>query len=363
MVFVAVLIHRGVRCDTGLAPSRADTAPVVDPAPTPCVVGGPYADVTGEPEDMMGVYKIEQRGRRVVLPGTDDPGLGLTFSTWDAEKTLKSFIRASRSGRPRQLARVKVGLVHRSDNSYNPNAIAVVIPADRGGSVEMRHLGFLYDAALREIGSSRLPALIRYAGREVECDAVIADRATLGLDLPDLAVLGKAIGNFLRSHGVDPGASVMPEPIPERVGDRFRTRTILGTDETLELLRASAGAGAVVDGVDISMAIPFESESWTLNMHESATGRHLGTVQDTTLFLVDERDREAVLPHLAAQDVPVRQPKPAPRGTVRGSWPASQVPNVRAEWDRGAIVLRGADAPDGHSGESFAIVNSETGVL
>lgn len=94
--------------------------------------------------------------------------------------------------------------------------------------------GFLYDADLREIGSGRLPALIRYAGGEVECEAVIVDRSTLGLDLPDLAVLGNAIGGFLRSRGADSGASVMPEPVPERVGDGFRTRTILGTDETVK---------------------------------------------------------------------------------------------------------------------------------
>ena len=311
----------------------------------------------------MGVYKIEQRGRRVVLPATDDPGLGLEFSMWDAEKTLKSFIRVSGGERRRHLARVKVGLVHRSDNTYNPSAIAVVVPADHGGSVEERHLGFLYDADLREIGSSKLPALIRYAGGEVECDAVIVDRATLGLDLPDLAVLGNAIGKFLRSSGADPGASVMPEPVPERIGDRFRTRTILGTDETLDLLRASPEPGGAIAGVDISMAYPFESDSWTLNLHESATGRHLGTVQDTTLFLGNERDREAVLPHLAAQDVPVRQPKPAPRATVPGSWPTGQVPNVRPKWDRGAIALHAAGAPETHSMESFAIFNPETGVL
>lgn len=294
-------------------------------------------------------YKVEQHGRRVMLPAAENLDFGQQFSTFAADETVESFICASRSGRLGHRERVRVGLIHRFDNTYNPNAISVVIPADKGGSVDERHLGFLYDDDLREIGSGRLPALIWYAGGEVGCWALVDDEAGLDLDLPEFGVLGSAIGEFLCSRGVVP--------------DRIAPQAILKTNETLDLLHSHSRPRGTIGGVDISMAYSFNIDAWTLDLHESTTGQHLGTVQDATLFLVDERDRHAVLRHLAAQDIPVRLPIPSPPETIPGSWPLGQIPSVRTEWDQGAIRLGCASAPKDDEAQEFAVFNSRTGVL
>jgi hypothetical protein len=125
-------------------------------------------------------YRIEFDGIRVQLPPTGNRRAEVDFSSWeDAQAALGRFCQATLKGH-RKLTdhedeygvEAEVALVHRHDNDYNPNAISVAMPTSFGGTVRARHMGFLFDHYLRQVGMSLLAELTEHAtklaGRPVE---------------------------------------------------------------------------------------------------------------------------------------------------------------------------------------------------
>jgi hypothetical protein len=186
-------------------------------------------------------YAVESRSGRVILPptGGEEPLASVT-SWYAAEDNLDSFAAPFYAKRrSTEMVRTTAVLVHRGDNTYNSSAISVSTPVAEGGSLDERHLGYLYDRFLRRVGFSNLPDLIGFAGGEVECTVVLDGRDSISVELPDPATLGEAIRTFLASHGVEAAGAPRFDDVPRRLhthtdGNPCTVRTLqrLGTFAT-----------------------------------------------------------------------------------------------------------------------------------
>ena len=272
-------------------------------------------------------YPVVWEGNNVVLlaAGRDeDDAVG--FTTWDdSADNLENFTRGLLRARPRRDGAITtpVALLHRADNTYNRRAISVATPTSsrvatsRAGrssrsqvaDARSRHLGYLSDRFLREVGVETLPALAKLAGSrggEVLCTAMVFNVADLMLDLPVERVLTAAIESFLAKHGVDawqqPRQHTSPSEKTIRALDQIRTYD--NGHAPVEILTL----GTVVD----------EYGHRTITLADPHTLQHTGDVVDGHLVLDDERDRPQVLALLAQADIAVTQPadpvRPDPSG-------------------------------------------------
>lgn len=120
----------------------------------------------------------------IVIP-CGEPRYAVGTSLWsDAVETFAVFAQCelSRPGsrivkvfredpeEPVEVLPVLVSLTPRPDNTYNPRAISVTAPADYGGSIFDRHLGYMYDRNLTSLGEA-LHALAETAGMPIGCHA------------------------------------------------------------------------------------------------------------------------------------------------------------------------------------------------
>ncbi|MFD3698052.1 hypothetical protein ACFWUZ_18190 [Streptomyces sp. NPDC058646] len=106
--------------------------------------------------------------------------LGVSVRGGAAEKAFHAFVQhevasgglARGGGTPGQDAvlPVKVQLVPRPDNDYNPNAVSVAAPPEHGGTDHERHLGYMYDRNLVSLGGP-IRGLAYAAGQPVGCHA------------------------------------------------------------------------------------------------------------------------------------------------------------------------------------------------
>ena len=299
----------------------------------------------------MSAYEVERRGRLVVLPPWDG-GETVGFSSWkQAERRLRDFAGGHLSRGSRAAVRVQVALVHRADNTYNANAVAVVVPGV-AGSLDDRHLGYLHDHYLRQVGPRNLPALIAHAGGEVVCHAVIESDATVRLDLPHGRELGDAIRVFLDLPDRPTGTRAA-----QREGPAAQTANALALLATFDRPQGSPA------GIRITMGHDHVSDGHLLELRDSATGADVGAVVGGVLHVIDERDREQVRRLVAEQDVPVRGPLAPPPPDPSSPWGPGTVPNAVVERRREGLLLK-AREPDPYAlGEAFAIFHPDADVL
>lgn len=337
-------------------------------------------DVPGNRLHELASYPVVWEGNNVVLlaAGRDeDDAVG--FTTWDdSADNLEHFTRGLLRARPRRDGPITtpVALLHRADNTYNRRAISVATPASsrvatsRAGrssrsqvaDARSRHLGYLSDRFLREVGVETLPALAKLAGSrggEVLCTAMVFNVADLMLDLPVERVLAAAIESFLAKHCVD----AWQQP-------RQHTSRSEKTIRALDQIRTYDNGHAPVEILTLGTVVD-EYGHRTITLTDPHTLQHTGDVVDGHLVLEDERDRPQVLALLAQADIAVTQPadpvRPDPSASAPGpgfvgEWPQDLVPNLRARFEPGAVRVHTGD-PENSRYEWIATYNRATGRL
>ncbi|UYY83093.1 hypothetical protein OIT41_08700 [Arthrobacter sp. YA7-1] len=258
-------------------------------------------------------YAIQWVSGRVVLPAV---GESWGFSRWgdDADRKIEQFIRQSvgRHAREDACVTVEVALIHRADNEYNPNAISVAMPARFGADPDSRHLGYLYDGQLRNVGMGRLPDLAEVAGGEIICKGMAYGTNGLNIDLPKPAELARAIDEFLGREGAR---------------QRHHTQPSVETDNALSALQSFAQPQESVEGLELTTR--FGDMGRSLAVTDGGSRRLLGHVDRGYLFLVDERDRAVITQRLAGANVPVAKPIAKPAIPLADEWPITEVPNIQ----------------------------------
>jgi hypothetical protein len=140
-------------------------------------------DIPGDRSHQLASYRVAWDGNNVVLPAAEqDEDDAVGFNTWDdSADNLENFTRGLLRARARRDGPITapVALLHRADNTYNRRAISVATPASskraapgRAGrssrsqvaDARSRHMGYLSDRFLREVGVETLPALAKLAG-------------------------------------------------------------------------------------------------------------------------------------------------------------------------------------------------------
>ncbi|WP_138413311.1 hypothetical protein [Sinomonas gamaensis] len=241
------------------------------------------------------------------------------FSSWggDDETNTPQYIALLAFLEEHQLEHVPIelALVHRADNDYNPNAIAVVTPAGSGGDVDSRHLGYLPDSDLWKVGMGLIPDLADFAGGEIACTGLVVEgyeSKAIALSLPGHAELAKAIDDFLG---------------PDRVRWRHSQPT-QKTEVANADLRAFDENHEPVSNITISTELSFRGPFRYLRVTDAASKRFLGDVDRGHLFLKDERERPNVSALLAAAGVPVAEVIQQPVIPLTEEWPITTAPNI-----------------------------------
>ncbi|WP_214961481.1 hypothetical protein [Arthrobacter sp. ISL-48] len=240
------------------------------------------------------------------------------FSTWgdDAGQKTERFIRQSLGCHAREDACVSVelALIHRADNEYNPYAISVAMPARFGGDADSRHLGYLHDGKLRNVGMGRLPDLAEAAGGEVTCTGTAYGTGGLNLDLPKPAELARAIDEFL---GRDGG------PL------RHHKQPSVETNNAVSALQSFAHPQEPVERLELTTW--FGQVGRSLAVTDGVSRRLLGHVDRGYLFLEDERDRAVITRLLAEANVPIAKQIAEPAIPLADEWPITEVPNIQID--------------------------------
>ena len=261
-------------------------------------------------------YAIRWVSGRVVLPPA---GESWGFSTWgdDADQRIEQFIRQSLGRHARKDARVSVelALIHRADNEYNSNAISVAMPARFGGDADSRHLGYLYDSQLRNVGMGRLPALAEAGGGEISFTGTAYGTSGLNLDLPKPAELARAIDEFLGRDGAPQWHHTQPS---------------VQTNNALSALQSFAHPQESVERLELTTWLGDVGRS--LAVTDGVSRRLLGHVDHGYLFLEDERDRAVTTQLLAEANVPIAKSIAKPAIPLAEEWPMTEVPNIQVDF-------------------------------
>lgn len=250
-------------------------------------------------------------GRAVLPPG----GVDWYFCKWnDTGDKIRRFIEWS-VGRPLQHNEripLELALIHRPDNSYNPNAIAIAAPAQFGGDRDSRFFGYFYDSQLNEIGMRRLADLSKtLGGAEMSCTG-IATRDGLELDLPEPAELARAIDEFL---GYD--------------DTRIHKKKSLETDRALATVQVFTYEPIAVEGLRLTTR--FGKAGRRIAVEDSLSHRLVGHIDQGYLLLEDERDRDAVLRLLSTSGLRLARPKGRTAIPLEAAWPVTRVPNLQID--------------------------------
>ncbi|MEU7728279.1 hypothetical protein AB0B78_24030 [Streptomyces sp. NPDC040724] len=126
----------------------------------------------------------DQESGLILIPPSKHREFALGVSVWGgpSENAFHAFVQhevasgglermSSTLGRDTVLP-VKVQLVPRPDNDYNPKAISVAAPPEHGGTNRERHLGYMYDRNLVSLGGP-LRGLAYVAEQPVGCHAYV----------------------------------------------------------------------------------------------------------------------------------------------------------------------------------------------
>ncbi|WP_461163176.1 hypothetical protein [Arthrobacter sp. R4-81] len=252
-------------------------------------------------------------GKTVLPPG----GVAWHFAAWnDADEKIRTFIERTVGRTLRQGERfpLELALIHRPDNDYNPNAVAIAAPASFGGDLDSRFFGYLYDHQLREIGMTRLPDLSEAAeGGEISCTE-IASRTGLELDLTEPEELANAIDKFLDYDGAPPREHSQPSQET--------------SDNQLPLLTYPAVQGLV--GA-LEVAATMREDGRQLLVRDRVSHRLIGHVVRGYLLLEDERNRALVTELLTAEGVHVAKSISEPAVPLSLEWPITAEPNLQVD--------------------------------
>ncbi|MCA6090895.1 hypothetical protein LE181_01690 [Streptomyces sp. SCA3-4] len=131
---------------------------------------------------------FDQESGLTLIPPNRQPKFALGVSVWGepAEKAFHAFVqREAASGGLDRISRlpgqgetvmpVKVQLVPRPDNDYNPKAVSVAAPPEHPGTDHERHVGYMYDRNLVALGGP-IRALAYATGGPVGCHAYVQVR-------------------------------------------------------------------------------------------------------------------------------------------------------------------------------------------
>ncbi|WP_265442790.1 hypothetical protein [Flexivirga meconopsidis] len=242
------------------------------------------------------------------------------------------------------LISLRMSLIHRPDNDYNPNAISVSMPADIGQTPEDRHLGYLYDHHLRKLGMTALASLAELSGGEIRCTGFYQG-GNLELALPHPKRLAAAIDAFL------------PDRKPH---DRIHTSKSPQTTDALSRLNSFESPRSQVRQIRLALGTSRRGETRSISLADVDTGRSLGQIADTYVLLNDERDRDNVLNLLAATEVPVAQSITQPAIALHPEWPVAAIPNIWTYRLLDALAFRARNVEKPYSHETMAIYNPET---
>lgn len=188
------------------------------------------------------------------------------------------------------------------------------MPAQFGGDPDSRHLGYLYDGQLRNVGMGRLPDVAETAGGEITCTGMAYGTRALNLDLPKPAELARAIDEFLGRDGAP---------------QRHHTQPSLETNNALSALQSFAHPQESVERLVLTTW--FGDVSRSLAVTDGVSRRLLGHVDRGYLFLEDERDRAVITQLLAEANVTIAKPIAKPAIPLVDEWPITEVPNMRID--------------------------------
>lgn len=126
---------------------------------------------------------LDEESGLTLIPPSKDARFAVGVSVWDgpAEAAFRAFVRREAAsgglqrigrvpGGPEAVMRVKVQLVPRPDNDYNPKAVSVAAPPAYGGTDHERHFGYMYDRNLVSLGGP-IRGLVHATGQPVGCHA------------------------------------------------------------------------------------------------------------------------------------------------------------------------------------------------
>lgn len=243
---------------------------------------------------------------------------------------------------------VQVVLIHRSDNTYNSNAISVSMPSSLGGDLDRRHLGYLHDSYLRAVGMTNLPDLAADKSNQIVCTGILRAGPDLRLDLPRGWVIAKAIRDFL-SPNTDVSAPLQRHTQPSEK-----------TAESLSQMRTFNSPKRSIESLSIALSARNRNRPRSLQISAVDSGRFMGTVAMGYLFLEDERDRPATLAHLTEAGIPVAQPISDPFHVRDDEWPSSTLPNIWTYWFVDRLEFRSRDSSTTPSWNSIAYYNHTT---
>ncbi|MFV5992235.1 hypothetical protein ACNPQM_07205 [Streptomyces sp. NPDC056231] len=148
----------------------------------------------------LGSLALDPKTGNLVIPAGESK-FALGVGLWDdAVDTYVRFVQhelsaAEKRGTARtkgsgpgseMVLSVKVQIVPRPDNAYNPNAISVAAPPEHAGTDIERHLGYMYDRNLVSLGGP-LRGLVSVSDHPVCCHAFIGLTAPFEEQLEDEA--------------------------------------------------------------------------------------------------------------------------------------------------------------------------------
>lgn len=312
---------------------------------------------------MLG-YAIEWDGQAVTLPPVGDPdAAGVKFDYLDhhldePEFRVFKFVISMFASASRNQKRISVPvvLIPQPDDEDGWPVVSVATPKSMGGDRVARHLGFLYERYISQLGDHALDRLAEQSEGEIHCTAILTRDldedyyslnfddpddlkyapVDINLDLPRARELANAIERFFTANDID-----------HDLEGRQRTDHVLARLSFFEAPEVSVGP------LSLTTQAGSVGEASSLTIRSGDT--LIGHVAFGHLFLNDERHRPAVLDGLRKLDIPAAQP----RATGDIEWAPNDPPNTTADWRVGGFRFRWAER-SGPSKQTFARYNPTT---
>ena len=120
----------------------------------------PAPSYVPERRPSLSEYTLVWDGASITFPAASGRGSDRDAFVQDYDQ-LDELYGKHRGGRG--AARIPVRLIPRPDNDYNQLAVSIAAPPRPGASIEDRHLGFVFDSYLAQLGEPTLHDLARFS--------------------------------------------------------------------------------------------------------------------------------------------------------------------------------------------------------